>query len=312
MGDGMTDKAKIGAVVLTYNSQNELPTCLDGLLAQRGVDARIVVVDNASSPINRAKMEAIFLSKVPDGEIIDAVDATPTVLSEAKAIFVRNARNDGYSAGNNIGARLAVGLGCTAVLVVNPDVQIADPNYLATLWEEMRSVPGCLVGSSRVVNLQGSDEHPLREIGFWEDLLWMRQYGPRKTRPAPYVRPPYGTAPIEVEKLHGCCMLIRSSFLEKADFLDENVFLYCEEPILAARVRAAGGRLFVFPRMKAVHAHVASTKGNSSRRMLLFIKSRLYFFKTYTAYGPIRMAALRGSYGLLGMLHWLKAKFDPS
>lgn len=302
---------KIAAVVLTYNSATELPECLNGLAAQQDIDTRIVVVDNASRPENRSMMEESFQHHFPDGRLVDSKDATPELLNESRALFLRHPQNDGYSAGNNIGARLAVEAGCAAVLIANPDVRISNPDYLAKLWAEMKTRPDCLVAASKLVNLAGRDEHPLRETGFWEELLWIRQFGPRAFRSAPHVQPPNGTDPVEAEKVHGSCQLIRGSFLEDTGYLDENVFLYCEEPILAAQVRAAGGRMLVFPKLEALHAHVASAKGNASRRMLQFIKSRLYYFDTHTDYGRAKRTALHVSYRLLALVYRIKARFGP-
>ena len=302
----------VGAVVLTYNSADDLPACLDGLFMQRGVDARVIVVDNASSQQSLETMEEDFRTRAPEGIIVDANKCTLEVLKTSRAFFLRNCENAGYSAGNNIGARLAVAAGCQAVLLVNPDVRITDPDYLAKLWAEMNARPECLVASSRLVNLEGYDEHPLRETQFWEELFWVRQFGPHFFRPAPYVQPPRGTEPVDAHKIHGSCQLIRASFLEETGYLDENVFLYCEEPIMAARVRAAGGRMLVFPKLKAIHAHISSTKGNASRRMLQFIKSRLYYIDTYTDYGSGKRAALHVSYRLLSFMHRIKALFGPA
>ena len=308
----MTGMRRIGAVVLTYNSVDDLPECLEGLLAQAGVDLRLIVVDNASAPEARSRMETIFQERAPGGVIVDAPDATAETLSRTRKLFVRNDRNAGYSAGNNIGARLAVAAGCEAVLIVNPDVRIADPDYLARLSAGMFTHGDCMVAASRIVGLSGLDEHPFREPTFWEELLWIRQYGPRWVRPRPWVLPPVGPAPIVAEKVHGCCLLISADFLESSGYLDEAVFLYCEEPILAARVRAQGGRLMVFPELQALHAHVASAKGNSSRRMLHFIRSRLYYLDTYAGYGRAARCALHASYGLLRVLHAFKAKAGPA
>jgi GT2 family glycosyltransferase len=302
---------RVGAVVLTYNSAADLPTSLDGLLAQQEIDTRIIVIDNASTPESLATMENVFRSRFPDGVIVDIADANPTYLDNATAIFVRNTHNRGYSAGNNIGARLAVYSGCDAVLIINPDIRISDHHLASTLWLGMQSSERCLIAAPRIVALDGRDEHPLREPSFWEDFLWIRQYGPRKFRPPPYVITPSGTAPIEAEKLHGSCLMIRSCFLEHMGFLDEKVFLYSEEPILAARVRSAVGVMIVFPELKVTHAHIASTKGNSSRRMIHFIRSRLYYFDTYSNHGPIKRVALHASYRLLELLHRTKARFDP-
>jgi GT2 family glycosyltransferase len=117
-----------------------------------------------------------------------------------------------------------------------------------------------------------------------------------------------GNGPVRVEKLHGCCLMVLASFLEEIGYLDDTVFLYSEEPILAAQVRNAGKRLMLFPRLTAVHAHVASTKGNSSRRMLTYIRSRLYYLSRYSGYGAGTLTALRLSYRVLWLLHFVKAQ----
>lgn len=306
LGGAVSESVRIGAVVLTYNSVDDLRWSLDGLILQRSIETLIIVVDNASSKTNLAAMEEIFLEKLPDGIIVSAADATPSLLNTSHALFVRSPKNYGYSAGNNIGARLAVASGCEAVLILNPDIRISDRYYLAELWAGMQSAPNCMVASSRVVNLMGRDEHPLREAKFLEELLWFRPLIPKKFRPTSLVIPPTGTAPIEAEKLHGSCLLLRSSFLNAINFLDEKVFLYCEEAILATEVRRQGGQMMVFPKLEAVHAHIAETKGNPSKRMLLFIASRLYYLETYGKYGPVKIRVLRASYAILSLLHRLK------
>ena len=303
----MNRRVRVGAVVLTYNSAEDLPACLDGLLSQVGVDLRVIVVDNASSDQSRALMQASLRERVPDAPVLPVAAATAERVGDARAVFVVNDRNAGYSAGNNIGARLAVAGGCEAVLIVNPDVRIEDAGYVAALAERMTADPTCAVASSRILGLSGRDENPLREPGFWEELLWPRQFAPKAFRPKPIVVPPVGPGPVIAEKVHGCCMLLRATFLEDIGYLDENVFLYCEEPILAAQARRRGGRLIVVPGVTALHAHVASRKGNSSRRMLQFIRSRLYYINAYSTHNRVRRVTLRGSYALLYAFHRLKA-----
>lgn len=307
-GKTVTSCPKIGAVVLTYNCIDDLPSSLDALISQRSIEIRIIVVDNASVPTNLAVMEQIFREKLPGGIIVDVADATPDILDTAHAVFIRSPHNSGYSAGNNIGARLAVAIGCEAVLIINPDVRLSDPDYLAALWQGMRGAPTCAVGASRILNLAGVNENPLREITFWEEFLWVRQYLPSFFRPPAYVPEIAGPDPVAVDKLHGCCLMIRASFLEEIGFLDENVFLYSEEPILAAQVRNGAKQMTLFPSLTAVHGHVAATKGNSSRRMLVSIRSRLYYLRRYSGYGPISLAALRLSYNLLLLFHAAKSR----
>lgn len=293
--------------MLTYNSASELPMCLNSILLQEYIDLRLIIVDNASQQEECLEMETLFNERVPDGEVHLTDETIGEQISNIPALFIRNKHNMGYSVGNNIGARLAVEMGCEAVLIINPDVRIQDPSYIVTLYDNMRAEPKCAVGASRILNLDGTDAHPIREVGFWEELLWIRQIGPSMFRPKSYVQSPKSNAPIDVEKLHGCCMMISTSFLKQISYLDEKVFLYCEEPILASRMRAVGGRLILFPQIIAIHAHISSTKGNASRRMQQFIRSRLYYLDRYSGYGPFALCALQLSYRLLSILHAVRA-----
>jgi glycosyltransferase involved in cell wall biosynthesis len=40
---------EVDCVVVSYNSAADLPTCIDSLTSQKGISARVVVVDNLSS-----------------------------------------------------------------------------------------------------------------------------------------------------------------------------------------------------------------------------------------------------------------------
>ena len=304
----MTAPSRIGIVILAYNSDADLPSCLRGLLAQKGIDSKIIVVDNASKPDSLALMENAFLAQVPTGKIFEVGSVDSTKLECGAGIFIRNSQNAGYSAGNNIGARLAAKIGCDAVLIVNPDVRVSNPRYIEILWNSMREDPSCAVAASRILGLSDAEENPIRELGFWEELLWIRRFGPSVLRPKSTVQPFTGTEPVEANKLNGCCFLIRSSFLEATNYLDENVFLYSEEPILAARVRAAGKRMMFFPQVEAMHIHIKSAKGNVSNRVRQSIKSRLYYIDRYSGYGLLARIALHFSYGVLSLLHAAKIR----
>lgn len=292
--DGQADEGhiavdSIAVVVLTHNSSEDLPDCLAGLAMQRGVVLRVIVVDNASQPDTRAVMEAQFSQVFPKGMILDA--GAPSV-SDTTALFLRNSENLGYSAGNNIGARLAIKMGCKAVLIVNPDVRISNPDYVATLSELIRADPRRAVACSAIRNLSGAHENPMREPGFIEEILWpvamilaVLRSGRR-----------HGIKQIEVvsrvEKVSGACFLIRSDFLQQMDYFDASVFLYCEESILMARVKAAGWHMMMDPSIEALHAHRSVSKGDPRLRFRQWAQSRRYFHQTYSEYSSLRQHAL--------------------
>lgn len=301
---------RVGAVVLAYNSDDDLPDCLAGLIAQTGVDLRIIVVDNNSRPDARTRMETAFRAALPGGRILDADEAQHGDLSDLPAVFVRNSVNGGYSAGNNIGARLASAIGCEAVLIVNPDVRLSDPGYVAALGDLILADPNTAVACSAVRNLSGAQENPMIEPGFAEEMLWpvtMLTAGLFARRsPAP----PLPTAPCRVAKVSGACFLIRTDFLRRIGFFDETVFLYCEESILMAQVRAAGWHMMMDPGREALHAHRSSAKGNPLPRFRAWRRSRSRFHAVHGGYGLVGRAVLAVSramtMGLVGAREFFK------
>lgn len=305
----------IAAVILNYNSESDLITCADQLVHQENVKLSIILVDNASRPESVAEIKDWLGTWRADSiigtqtEVAAWVKCNPNeARSAGRVYFIMHHENRGYSAGNNIGIQLGEALGADAVLIANPDMRIGDTHYLSELKKELFSNEINSVAASRIVGLDGNDQNPLREANFWEELLWPVLIFSKFKKTSSFIIPISGVEPVTVPKVSGCCLLLRMSFLSASGYLDDGVFLYCEEPILSARIKNAQGRIVFIPSIVAVHAHERSAKENASRRMLLFIKSRRYYLRSYSGYGAFSLAALELSYSVLWLLHFAKAK----
>lgn len=308
----------VAIVVLNYNSEQDLMTSAPQLAAQTGVPQTLILVDNASQPESVERIKAWLADWRPDAVVgtQDEVDAwvrgnPKDARAPGRVYFIAHSENRGYSAGNNIGIRLANSLGAEAVLIANPDMRVENPYYLKELTVQLFSDEQNYVAASRIVGTDGKDQNPLRELGFWEELLWPRAYFSKLFGGASYVLQTSVEKPQGVPKVSGCCQMLRMDFLRMSDNLDQNVFLYCEEPILSARVKAAGGQIIYLPTVTAVHAHIKGEKGNPGKRMLLLIKSRRYYLKTYSGYRWWQLRLLDLSYGALAILNlvrWVFAK----
>ncbi len=315
----LQDCRHVASVVLNFNSESDLFLLVPQLAKQEGVEHSIIIVDNASRPESIAHIRT-WLTQWKPGAVVGTqgeVDAWVKIHPEdarapGRVYFITHHENRGYSAGNNIGIRLADALRADAVLIANPDMRIEAPLYLARLAESLFADDTNCVAASRILGLDGDDQNPLQEPSFWEELFWPRFYLPKFLKPISYILLITGTASVRVPKVSGCCLLVRMSFLRETAYLDEGVFLYCEEPILAARVRKACGNIVFDPSLSAVHAHVRSEKGNSSRRMHTFIKSRRYYLQRYSGYGRLRLMLLHVSYLLLAALHSIKMRLGRS
>lgn len=297
---------RVGAVVLTYNSSQDLPACLAGLLTQRGLDLRVIVVDNASKSDERARLEAIFREFHPEGRILAAEAAADP---DTSAVFLCNDVNSGYSAGNNIGARYAAEIGCEAVLIVNPDVRIYDQDYVSSLVDLITMDAKTAVACSAVTNLSGGQENPMTEPRFIEELVWPVKMVFGRFLPTKDAFDSLPMTPFRVERVSGACFLIRVDFLRRIGFFDETVFLYCEESILYAQVRAAGWNMIMDPLRNVLHAHRTAAKGDQLQRFRNWARSRGRFHAAYSGYGAMEQALLAGSRSLMLALIWAKTSF---
>ena len=113
----------------------------------------------------------------------------------------------------------------------------------------------------------------------WKSSLWWLKLNigkPRRSSAAGYDKSGF------CQKVSGCCFVIRMDFLQQINFFDEYPFLYCEEAILAAQVKAAGKKMFYVAEKQAVHRHVAGEKGNPIPKIKQFFRSRKYYHWQYT------------------------------
>lgn len=109
----------VSVVILNYNGRRFLRACIESLKRQTLQDFEIIFVDNAST----------------DGSISFMESTYPDLLATRKLRVIRNATNQGFAEGNNIGHRAAKG---KYVLLLNNDTT-ASPRLLERLVETMDS-----------------------------------------------------------------------------------------------------------------------------------------------------------------------------
>ena len=257
-------KNKITAIILNYNSSINCEKCISYLKRQTYPNISIIVVDNASPDIN----EKIRLQKLCEAQKID---------------LICNKENRGFSAGNNSGLRAAVKNGADWMLVINPDVELRNPYYITYVMEQLSKWPQAAVVGTNVLLPSGDRQNPMREVNAFEEIFWPFEIIKKKLGLWDGYHSKNETG--YCEKLSGCCFFISRAFLQKNNYLDENVFMYCEEPILSKSVIKQGYRELYIKEVTANHEHYSIQKqGTSSTRMFLFIKSRMYYIHKYSEY----------------------------
>ncbi len=258
---------KIGLIILNYNTADETCKCIESIRKYtEGVEYEIYIVDNMSKDNS---FEVLW------GKYSDCQDV----------FVIQSDKNGGYSAGNNIGIKKAVSNGCDVVFIVNSDVEIRN-NTFFILTKSLLQEDSCMMIGPDVVTLDDKNgQLPRKRLNFLT-YVFSRQpfcyipYIEKKTNRL--INISEGNKFLFDGSVSGCCFGIRAKDIIDIDYLDESVFLYYEEDILAYKMHAHNKFAMVDTDAHILHKENVSTKkeGNAFVQYHRWI-SGLYFLKTY-------------------------------
>lgn len=211
------------AVIVNYRTPALVVECVDHLKAYppSGMELRVVVVDNGSGDGSLATIGAAH----PDVALIDA------------------GGNLGFARGNNLALR---DLGTEFALLINSDA-LVEPGTLDGMIAAMRAEPRLGMVGPRVINVDdGEDQDYPTHFPSVLEMLRRAVVGPQF--------PARGrTAPFEIDRIHGACLMTRAAVLREVGLLDEGFFMYDEDVDWCLRARQAGWRLQLLPALAVRH-----------------------------------------------------------
>lgn len=303
-------KSKVVSVLLNYNSNSDLFLSIGDLLKQSGILQTIIVVDNNSTKESRRELVSWQQINHTNAIAGSPREVRHKIVEEGhqEIIFIYNNINAGYSAGNNVGIRVAEKLDSDHVFIVNPDMRIHDKDYLKKLIEHAESDDNAVIVASRIVGVDGENQSPMVADDFWREFLWPKQLFPKLFKQPKFIEKIDSESPVYVSKVMGCAMLLKMDFLKKTGFLDETTFLYSEEAILSSQVKSLDKKIKFVPSLTAYHIHKKENKDNSSKRMLLMLKSRAYYINNYSTFSRFEKICLFISLRFCRYMHFLKLK----
>lgn len=258
---------RVSYIILNYKTWKETVREIEqiaGLLNLKMQD--IIVVDNAS-PNDSSEMLEAYAKKTG-------------------IIFLKENENKGYAAGNNVGLRYSFEKGYDYAWILNNDILIEDSEILTKMLEVFDKDKMIAVVNPDVYTPDGR----LCNRNSKRGNLWTATLGMLKFRNDSFKVADNGGYGI-IYRPQGCCMLVDLKKLDEIDYLDENTFLYVEEPILAERLLRKNYKCACALDTKVIHNHSTTVKSSLQRRKINQIKcqSNAYFLKTYRGYGKIRI-----------------------
>ena len=264
----------MSAVVLAYKAEPWLPRAVDALLASKGVDVEVILVDNGCT------------------------NDDVKILSERPGVRVlRPGRNLGFAGGCNLGAAAATG---DYIALVNSDC-VVEEGTLARLVEVV-DTPGVAIAVASIrlsedPTLINAGANPIHVLG----LSWAGNFGKPETRTEPY----------DTLGASGACLLTTTAHWRALGGFEEKYFAYHEDAELSVRTWRRGQRVVCVPDAVAIHRYEFS---RNEWKFYLIERNRLMFVATLWSARAlvllaVPLAALECAMLLLGLKQgWVMAK----
>ncbi len=249
-------------IIVNYNDYESTHQLVENIKKYK-ILSKIVIVDNHSKAEEQEKLKQIKNRKV-------------------KIIY--NEENKGYSYAINIGAKYLISLyGKCNIIVSNADVIIQEERHikelLKTLLQKKVAVSSPVIFENKTLNRGWKLTTPKQDI--W--MMLPKLYKKFEQKYRYYPEEHYEGKEAVVDVVSGCFFLIKSTVLEEIDFLDENVFLYFEENILAQKLKKLKLETRINNEVVIIHNHSVTIDKNINKKQKLktLRESELYYEENY-------------------------------
>lgn len=265
---------KTGIIIVNYNDFTSTEKLINNIKDYRILD-KIVVVDNHSSDDSTSKLKKLKLPKLK---------------------VICNEENRGYSYAINIGAKYLIEeyKECN-IIISNADVIIGKEEDIEVLIKLLHRknvgivAPTILERGTK--NRGWKNPTPKQEIVL--NLAYIHRFFRKKYL---YYSDDYYQGDFSiVDVLSGCFFLIQSKTLQAVNYLDDHVFLYYEENILAKKLEVKKKINLVSNKVMIIHNH-SVTIDKSLKRLKKYKaqkKSQYYFEVEYNNASTIERFLLK-------------------
>jgi hypothetical protein len=219
--------------------------CLDSVLKLEYPNFETVVVDNNSTDGSLELAKSLF----------------------SRFYFIKNEKNIGFAAGNNIGIRWTLEKMADYVLLLNNDAVI-QKDALSILIEEAEKNGKAGILSPLI--FKGNTQ----EVWFaGGKMKWLAMKNV-------HVNEQKSQDSYETQYITGCAMLIKKEVFQKIGLLDEDYFLYYEDADFCVRAKKSGFKILIAPSAEVYHYE--KSEENREDKIYWLVLSGILFFRKNT------------------------------
>lgn len=251
--------AHTAVILLNYNNADDTIACLRSLYTLDQAPGAVIVVDNHSTDNSCA---AILQTWRQWAAPVLIVPGGPSAAENA--VLIQMPANNGFSAGNNAGIRLALRHNdCNAIWILNNDTEV-QPDALGQLCACLNAQPEAGLAGSTLV--YAHDRNIVQCAGGFSINKYCGTtpaicgHMPLKNA----LQQPVATTTRQICYLCGASMLIRREVFDHIGQFREDYFLYYEDAEFCLRAQKAGFKLAWAPLSIVYHKEGGSTAAKSA------------------------------------------------
>ncbi len=259
-------RKKVCLIVVNHNGLKFLPQCFDSVMKLKYDNLSIVMVDNASTDGSQEFIRRNY----------------------PEVFLIQNPRNDGFSAGMNLGIQHALSCGAQYIASLNNDTEV-DPGWISEMVRVAESNSKIGAVASRMMFMD--NRRIINGIGVSMNFLalcWDRYQGRVFSHEMDHSE--------EVFSVCGGACLFRSEALLRAGLFDPLYIMYLEDVDLCIRIKERGYRIVTAPRAIIYHKFSASIEEGSARKNYMALRSRLCLILKFFPLGILLQILLRVYY----------------
>lgn len=265
---------KVAFIAVNYNNYLITLNNISNILSLKGdVERDIIIVDNAS-------IEADYIS---------LKEGWP---SSNNVILVRSKKNLGYFGGLNYGLK-AIDLSSYDYIVIANNDLIYRFDFLEVLASSEYQ-DNCMAIAPELITIDGRYQNPQRESkpsklrrcgyamrfsNYYVSIIMELLYGTLARKMIKEANRIHER--VNIFQLTGACIILTQEFFKKCGYLDDTVFMWGEEMLLAHQIEVANGVITYDPALFILHLESVSVKKIPSKKSFAMKKASYKIYKKY-------------------------------
>jgi GT2 family glycosyltransferase len=264
----------LSVIIVNYNVRDFLESSLTSVQqALRGLDAEVIVVDNASD----------------DGSVEMVRRKFPAVT------VIEAGRNLGFAAANNLALGRARG---GTIVLLNPDTVVQEDTF-GTIVRFLAEHPDAGLAGCKILNPDGTLQPACRRSFPTPWVAFTKISGLSALYPRSRVFGRYNLGYLdpdrtyEVDAISGSFMALRREVYEQVGGLDEEYFMYGEDLDWCFKVKQAGWKVYYVSDTRIIHYKGESVRRSDIDEVRTFYRAMRIFVDKHHGRSPLSGLILR-------------------